>query len=185
MIFGFCLNNEPTRPRLIISAVLILCAAVLPFLRDGNFSGGKKFLWFLLTYFMFSGSVNILSKLYSQSKDVADTLSYFFLTNVFMLAICLVGIWILYLKSRKKGNFEVIKMPLITNSFARTVLSLITSYMSIAILAMMPVSLYSVLSASLSLVGNAIVSRLVFKENMSRLAKVSFVLAMLSIVVAG
>lgn len=183
MLFGLLLNNEPVSFRLILSALLMLTAAVLPIIKDTSVNSGKKFIWFLAIYFVFSGLPNILSKLYTQQVNVADTLSYFFLTNVFMFFICAIGITITYLMSRKKSVFERITLPHALNSGARTGLSLIISYISIAVLRLIPVSLYAVLASSIALIGNALVSRFLFKERMNPIAKISFVLAIVSIFV--
>lgn len=182
MIFGFVFNGEPAGIRLIISALLILTAAVLPVFRDTTIKFDKKFIWFLALYFVYAGLPNILSKLYTQNENVTDTLSYFFLTNVFMFIFCGTGILVCRLKN---GPLEKLSVPLMSNGAVRTVMSLVTSYLSIVILSLMPISVYSVLSASLSLIGTALLSRFVFKEKMSRQALISFILALLSILVRG
>lgn len=185
MLFGLLINNEPASFKLILSAFLMLIAAVLPVIKDVSFGSSKKFIWFLALYFVFSGLSNILNKLYTQAENVTDTLSYFFLTNVFMFFICGVGIICTLIISRKKGTFDRITLPHAINSGTRTVLSLIVSYLSLSVLTIIPVSLYAVLSSSIALIGNAIVSRFIFKEKMSIAAKISFVLAIASIFIGG
>jgi len=182
MLFGLVFNGEPTSLRLILSAILILIAATLPIFKDKTVRFDKKFIWFLALYFVYAGLPNILSKLYTQNENVTDTLSYFFLTNVFMFIFCVIGLFFCRLCS---GPLEKLSVSLITNGGVRTVMSLVGSYLSIAILALMPISVYSVLSASLSLIGTALLSRFVFKEKMSRQALISFLLALLSIIVRG
>ena len=182
MIFGLVFNGEPAGTRLIISAVLILVASVLPVFKDKTIKFDKKFLWFLVIYFIYSGLPTILSKLYTQAENVADTLSYFFLTNAFMFVFCGIGLVVCRIKD---GYMSILSTPLIVNGGIRTVMSLICSYLSMVILTVMPVSVYSVLSASLSLIGTALLSRFVFKEKISRQALISFILALLSIIIRG
>ena len=182
MIFGLAFNGESASLRLIISAILILAATILPVFFDKTVKFEKKFIWFLAIYFFYAGLPNILSKLYTQNENVTDTLSYFFLTNVFMLIFCGIGLLFCRLKS---GPIEKLSISLITNGGTRTVMSLVVSYLSITILSLMPLSVYSVLSTSLSLIGTALLSRFVFKEKMSRQAIISFILALLSIIIRG
>ena len=185
MCFGILLGNEVLTPKLIISALLILTAAILPVMKDIFKKTDLKFIWFLLAYFIFSGLPNILNKLYTQNPDVTDKLSYFFLTNAVMFIICVIAVSILYLRSRKTGVLEKISAPMLLNSSSRTVLSLFSSYLSVSALALLPVSLYSVLTASLGLIGNAVISNFIFKEKMTASAKLSLVLALLSIIIGG
>ncbi len=182
MTFGLLFNGEQASIRLIFSALLILSAAVLPVFRDSTVKFEKKFIWFLALNFVYSGLPNILSKLYTQNENVVDTLSYFFLTNVFMFIFCGVGLIFCRLKS---GPLDRLSFPLFANGGIRVVMSLVVSYLSITIISLMPMSVYSVLSASLSLIGTALLSRFVFKEKMSRQAVISFILALISIFVRG
>lgn len=185
MLFGIIFGGEILTLRLIISALLILSASILPVVKDIFKNTDIKFIWFLVLYFVFAGLPSILNKLYTQNPHVNDKLSYFFLTNVFMLIICAVAVAILYFNSKKKGGFERISTPLVINSCTRTALSLVSSYLSVSALSLLPVSLYSVLTASLGLLGNALMSTLLFKEKMSTTGKISFCLAIASIIIGG
>lgn len=183
IVFGICFNGEEPSVRLLVSAVLILVAAVAPFIKKDTFKGGFRFLGVLILFFLFNGATSIVSKLYAQSNSGVDTATYLIMINVFVIifsAICAALFLI-----RKKKEFVWINFSDAANSGLRTVFSVFGMYLSIAVLAMMPISVYSVLSSALSLIFNALVSRILFKEKMSFAAKISFVLALASIIVAG
>ena len=183
LLFGVLFNNETASIRLVVSAFLILFAAVFPFVKKDTFKDGKKFLWILILFFIFNGTISIVSKLYAQSETATDTASYLILTNVFVVVFSL--LCALLILAKKKKNFVWINLSDASNSGLRTVLSVAASYLSVTILATMPVSLYSVLTSSISLILNALSSRFVFGEKMSLASKISLVLALASIIVAG
>ncbi|MBR5586950.1 MAG: hypothetical protein IKW02_03210 [Clostridia bacterium] len=185
LLFGVIFGGEPLSLKLVASAVLILTAAILPVAKDVFKQTDIRFVWFLVVYFIFSGLPNILNKIYTQNPNTTDELSYFFLTNVFMFIICLTGVVTIYLKNRKSVGFERVSTPILINSSTRTILSLFTSYLSVAALALLDVSLYSVLTASLGLLGNALISNFIFKEKLSNAGKISVALAILSFVVGS
>lgn len=183
VVFGICFNGEDPSIRIIVSAVLILTAAILPFIKKDTFTGGMKFLWILILFFVFNGTTGIVSKLYAQSNSGVDTATYLILVNVFVIIFSLIFAVIFLI--RKKGDFVWINSKDATNSGLRTILSVAGMYISLIILATMPISLYSVLVSAVSLMLNALSSIILFKEKMTLAAKISFVLALASIIVAG
>ena len=183
VVFGICFNGEDPSIRVLVSAVLILVAAILPFIKKGTFKGGIKFLWVLILFFLFSGATGIVSKLYAQSNSGVDTATYLILVNVFVIlfsGLCGLGFLI-----KKKKDFVWINLKDATNTALRTILSVAGMYISVTILVTMPISVYSVLASALSLMLNALSSRFLFKEKLTTSAKISFVLALASIIVAG
>ena len=183
VVFGICFNGEDSSIRVLVSAVLILVAAILPFIKKGTFKGGIKFLWVLILFFLFSGATGIVSKLYAQSNSGVDTATYLILVNVFVIlfsGLCSLGFLI-----KKKKDFVWINLKDVTNTALRTILSVAGMYISVTILVTMPISVYSVLASALSLMLNALSSRFLFKEKLTTSAKISFVLALASIIVAG
>ncbi|MFA7636632.1 MAG: hypothetical protein WCX81_02595 [Monoglobales bacterium] len=183
MLFGLIFNGEPISARLIISALLILTAVVLPIFNDVPKKSVKGTIPFLTAYFIFTGLPGILNKLYTQENNVVDTISYFFLTNAVMFLIS--GICIIFFSIKNKGFRSLEKLPLrwYYNCGLRTVLSLFSSYLSLTIIAIMPISLYSVLSSSLGLAGTALISRFFFKEKLPVITVFSLILAICSFII--
>ena len=101
ILFGLCFNGEQPSIRLIISAVLILVAAILPFAKRGMFKDSGKFLWILILFFFFNGATGIVSKVYAQTEGASDTSSYLILTNVFVIIFSLVCALFILLRKKK------------------------------------------------------------------------------------
>ncbi len=185
LIFGLCFNNEKASVLLILAAVLILCAAVVPFVKRGSFAGGGKFLWFLVLYFLFMGFLGICSKLYAQSGDPTSVFTYLFLSNVFTTAISVVVIAVMYLKKKNTGDFVWISRRDFFDSAIRAMIMIIVSALGILILKIMPISVYAILNSGVGFATNALISRFAFKEPMTRVAKISFVLALASVIMVA
>ena len=185
LVFGLCFNNEKASVLLILAAILILCAAVIPFVKKGSLSGGGKFAWFLLLYFLFMGCNGVLSKLYAQSGDTSNVFVYLFMTNVFTSIISVVVIAVMYLKKKNTGDFVWITRHDFFDSALRAMIAVLFTALAIMILKIMPVSVYSVLTSGVGFTVNALVSSLFFKEKMSKVAKISFVLALASVIMVA
>lgn len=185
ILFGFCFNNKKASVLLILAAIIILIAAVIPFIKKGSFAGGGRFLWFLALYFVFMGTLSILSKIYAQSGDTASVFTYLFITNVFTAIISAVVTAVMYYRKKNTGDFVWITRHDFLDSALRAMLAVLTTALSIMILKTMPISVYSVLASGISFATKGVVSGFIFREPMSRTSKVAFVLALISVIMVA
>ena len=172
-MFGIVWFNEPLTLRLIVSSILIIIAAFLPF--AGKAGEKKRFtLAAVLTcilMFVLSGLSVILIKLYAVDTTVCDSTSMFFLTNVAIVFVCIAALSIFILKSGEMQSSEA--FPKIFRAFtigqtllivSKAALANLSSLVQVVILAEMSASTFSVLNSSLTLIGASAVSAFIFRE---------------------
>lgn len=190
-IFGILYYGEPLTARLVISAVLIILATLLPFLAQRG--QAKKMTLTAVAVcgvlFALSGASVILMQLYSRDNRVSSSNAFFFLTNVLIVGICLSVLWLFVLK---KPRFEAGKLKNLCKTFsgwqianiaAKTVLANVCSVLQVLILRDMEASTYAVLNSSLSMVGAIVVSALCFREKQGFANIAAAVLAIAALVV--
>ena len=188
-VFGIMRFGEMLTLKLAVSSVLIIIAAVLPFVgKNGEkkaFSASAVAMCALM--FVLSGLSVILLKLYALDARVCNSESMFFLTNTAIVVICIVILVALGIKDREKGFLGRVLSaytPLQTlNIVSKTALANIASVLQVIILAEMAASTFSVLNSALTLLGAGIVSALFFREKQSIQSVAALVLAILAIVI--
>lgn len=193
-VFGIAWFNEPPTVRLLISSILIITAAFLPFV--GKPGEKKRFsLAAVLTcmlMFVLSGLSVILIKLYTSheaSGIVCSSTSMFFLTNVAIVFVCIIALTIFVLKN---GGFERDKtMPQIFHAFtlgqtllifSKTVLANFSSLVQVIVQAGMSASTFSVLNSSMTLIGASAVSAFLFREKQGLGTLFAVILAIAAII---
>ncbi|MBQ3224215.1 MAG: hypothetical protein IJB42_00755 [Oscillospiraceae bacterium] len=188
-VFGIMRFGEMLTLKLAVSSVLIIIAAVLPFVgKKGEkkaFSASAVAMCALM--FVLSGLSVILLKLYALDARVCNSESMFFLTNAAIVVICIAVLAVMGIKSEEKGfSGKILRAytPLqALNIVSKTALANIASVLQVIILAEMAASTFSVLNSALTLLGAGIVSALFFREKQSVPSVVALVLAILAIAI--
>ena len=95
----------------------------------------------------------------------------------FRCSMCLLSISKLHKIRSTAGQKTALSAQQIGNIVIRTVLSNVCAVLSILLLKEMEVSMYTILSAALGLIGNVIISKLVFKEQVDKETLAAVILA--------
>ena len=171
-VFGILYFDEKLTLNLTLAMIMMLAAAILPL----NFSSESKNTQkkgriitaiVCILAFLNGGIVNIVTKLYAENPNVCDTLSFFFFTNVILLAGGVLVLSFLMIKNkvhikRIVRTFSVKQLLLVASN---TAISNISSVLTVMVLAIFDVSLYTVIMSSLGIILSAVMS-LCFKEQL-------------------
>lgn len=181
--FGTFVLKEDLSLRLILSLTCMLCAVILPYSTDRNRLKKENNLICILPA-VCTGFNVILKKMYTVTDGVCDTNSFFLVTNLLIILFSILTLLVMRRKSKTNGfSFCFFSARQTGNIAARTLLSNLSSVIGIYLLAHMNVSVYTVLSSACGLLSSALLSRLVFKENMRRIEIIALILAICAIVV--
>ena len=190
-IFGILWFDDAVTWKLIVSSALIIVASVLPFVMNKEEKNEKKrfslasvLICFLMS--VLAGVSTILVKLYAVDTSVCDSTSMFFLTNVAIVAICLVALGIYLIKNKnqsiKSVFFAFSPLQLLT-IVSKTAVVNIASIVQVIVLAEMSASTFSVLGSSICLVGTGLSSAFIFREKQTKGAILAIILALVAIAV--
>ncbi len=182
-MFGILVLSEKLSFSLILALGLMLLAIILPLFNAEKVKGTKKtHLVICVIQFFLAGATTIYSKLFAGASGVTDANSYFFMTNFIIVMVCFI-ITLIYSIYTKRSPFKAFGVGQIVNICSRTVISNVSSLLSILIIAVLPVSIYTVITSSCGLVGSALLSRFYFKEPMPLFNKLSLLAAVLAAVI--
>ena len=191
-VFGTIFLNEPVCAKTVVAIIFVIMAVVSPFVSGKKQNDKKRFVGkvtiILCTLlFLVSGADVVLSKAYVINPNVCDTNSYFFMMN-FILVILTLVVGCTYAFKNKISAHKIIHTfspKQLLYIVVRTVTSNMGAMISVVVLAKTDASLYSVLTSSLVLIGNGVVSTVIFKEKITFTTLVSILLAFGAVVVAG
>jgi len=178
LIFGVIYLNEKLTLKLLVAALLILVAVIIPYLRLYSSKGNNSILICALL-FLNSGASVIVTKLFTLSKTVTDSNSFFVITNLILMVLCLLLLIFLWFNS--KENREIIKRPFKKKQVFQigviTAFSNLSSIISILAVAKMPLTVYTITFSSLSLIASTLLSKFYFKEKLQKEIIISVILA--------
>ena len=180
ILVGILLLREPFSLKLTLSALLMLIALILPYIKTRNKSFNAKTALFCLLLFATGGGNVIVLKLFSLTGAHAE--SMFFLTNVFLFILC--GTILLTTSIATKRKCKSFTPKQYANIAMSTCISNVASVLSAYILAKMAISTYTVLNSSIILIIGALVSVLIFKEKSTRVNNIALVLAIVAIILS-
>lgn len=182
-LFGLIFLSEEHSLKLFWALILMLLAVIFPFIKKEKAAKMKKARIFTCVLsFLMAGSSNVYTKIFSLSPNVTDANSFFFATNVVIVIFCAL-ITLIYSITVKRSPFKAFNKSQLLNIGSRTVLSNIGSLLSIIIISALPISVYTIVTSSVALVGTALLSKLYFKEPMPFFNKLSVVSALLAVVI--
>lgn len=162
----------------LLSVILRFFAVLVPLLF--NKSKNRSLIICIILFFV-SGAANIIPKLYGEHPGVASDSSFCFWTNIIILPI----VFFLILKQDETRyifrDFRLIKPVNYFHICFGTLISNVVSLGTIYILRLISPTVYSVLSSSTGILITALISVLIYKEQLTKQALVSLVLSIAAI----
>lgn len=183
-VAGFTCFEEPIQIKLVVSAILMLIAFTVPYIRTKQKKIQKKTILYGILLFLTNGANAVVLKFFTQfeAQAQAHAPSMFFLTNFFLLMLC--GILLLFLKITQKKKLDKFTPMQHLYLGGNTLFSNIISILTTLILLHMHVSVYTILNASLTLLIGALVSIFIFKEKSTKENNLALCLAILAIILS-
>ena len=187
VLFGAVVYQEPIGPWLLVGLVLMTASILFPLWdQRGSCHGTLRGNLYGVVLFLISGLSTILSKVYTRTPGVCDNNSYCFFTNLLLLAGVLT-VLLCTLRRRppqdevQPGLREVFAPRQVVRILVNTAASNLTTILTLIILQDMVLSVYTMLSNALNMAGTVTVSRLVFREKITRSQLCSAVCALLAV----
>ena len=162
----FLLNEEPSFG-FFLSIVFMMTAIFLPYFKIYKV-GEKNSIPICLALFLISSASVIIQKYYTLTDGVCDSRSFFLMTNLIIAAICILVIVVLSVFRVKKASEILFSLSprQIANILSRTLMSNVGSVVTITLISLMDVSVYSVISSSCGIISGALISKFIVKEDM-------------------
>lgn len=192
-IFGIVWFHDPLTWRLVVSSILIIVAAFLPFVGTKGEKKGFTIssLFTCLLMFVLNGASVILLKLYAVDATVCDSDSLFFYTNVAIVLVCFVALGVFVAKDKElKDEGKIMKRIVCAYTplqslliVSKTALANLGSLVQVVVLAEMSAPTFSVLSSSMLLIGVSAVSAFIFREKQTKGTIFAVIFAIAAIVI--
>lgn len=184
--FGILFFEESLSIQLLISWILIFAATIIPFIQksqDKKRFTGKALFCCTLT-FVLSGLSTILIQLYAKDSRVVASEAMFLITNLVIVIASFIFL-LIYTKGklRLKTITRAYKPLHILNIAGRTLLNNTSSVLQVIILTTIPVSTYSVATASLGLILTTLLSYFIFKETQRKGTFIALLLAIAATII--
>lgn len=182
---GFLLFQEIITATKLIKIIIMLLALVFVFAeRRTDSKPNIKFIPILIFIVFAEISNSILLKLYSKTPNVANENSFFFFSNFILFFISLVAY--LVVKNDKKSDqksIKPLKNPLYILSFmGNTICSNINSLISIYLISIIDISVYTPTISALGIILGVCAS-LIFKEKIGLFSYIAAVLSILAMII--
>ena len=186
-VLGFLLWNEvPTTLRLVAIAVMLVAIyCIFKETKSGDAETaplGKRLL-FLGLVLLFWVLTTVMNKLFSQYGDEAYNNSYFFMTNVFMVAygVMFVAVYCIRHRFPTETVKALIKPKRMVWIAANTVIGNFQSLVGLLLVGMVEISVYSVVGTSLAIISGVAVSA-ILRQKMTKYTYISVVLAIIAVI---
>lgn len=183
-MFGLIFLDEKPSLKLFVSLFLLVIAVIITAL-DLIRKKTKNSILILSGFFFVSGILIIITKLYSGNKKVCSSNSFFFLTNVVLLLLA-----VAFLIIKTKGNSSEIKrisrifsFGQFANISSRNIICNISAILTVSVLKNTDLSIFSIITYSMMLIINLLVSKFYFKEEIKLNNIFAVALAILAIII--
>ena len=197
LALGALIFSEDITPIKIVRVALMLASIVFTFLEAKRLDAAKEKaeerakgkkgikLFIVLALIILVSCIDIVTlKLFTRNTRVLDENSFFFWTNVLLVAGCL--LIVLFDVIKKKGAdkeiFVLFKPKNLATTAGVTVSSNVGSLTSLALLALMDVSVYTPVTAALGVV-SGVVASLIFREKLGVFSYISALLALVAVII--
>lgn len=180
-LFGwFVLKEKFTFISLLVLIIMIIAIVFPSFGEKGKIEKKGVIICFFLAVAM--ASSYIITKLYTMEEKVCSSNSFFLLTNLMLLILCL-SISIVYCKHKKTAFKDTMKLSKFQISIIgiNTLLSNIGSIISLHILRSVPLYIHTIAMTALGFLASISVSLLIFKEKCTWQHIVSTVISLTAI----
>ena len=194
-LIGCLFFSETATLRKLLRILILLSACALVFLNGrteqtkqekGPLPKGDhaRFAIVLLGLVFAGCGAVVVSKRFAMSETVTDENSYFFLTNAIMVAISAVvfGIRAFGNPREVKASFALLKPNNILSIILNTATSNISSILSIWVVAIVDISIYSPINQALGVI-SAVLASFLFKEKQGKLLIIAAAMACVAVII--
>lgn len=184
-MFGLIFLDETLSLKLFVSLVLLVLAVIIPgfdLLKDKS---QKNSIPILVSFFLISGALTIIPKLYAGAQGVCSSNSFFFMTNVIML-LCAILLFFIQAKGSAQEMKRILKIfsfSQLANIGVRNIICDISAIITVAVLKYTDISIFSIVTYSMILVISFLASKFYFKEEIKLNNIISLVLTILAIII--
>lgn len=181
----FIVFKEEITAQKLIRASIMLIATVVIFLGRKNNMGIKKGFLILMPISLFINTSNfMITKTFTITPGVTDKTSFFFFAN--MISVIGAAIWFLMDQYRcpisYKEHLEFLNLKRLFFFASNTLCSNLTSIISLQMMSIADVTLYSPFSSALGLFASVAVS-FVFKEKLNKFTVIAVALAIIAVLI--
>lgn len=182
-IFGYAILKEEFEVLRVIAMLIVILSVILPSreILSGKYQLHKKGFMFCIASLFMSVSSSVCANLYLAFADMKAK-QYYALTNVFFVLISLV-VLVYFISSKKVRISELAKLfrkgqlAIIT---AKSGVNFSSALTGIVLRTLLPISMLSIVNSALGMFATVIVSRICFKEKISRAQICSLILLLLA-----
>ena len=184
MLGGFFFSEEITANS-IIAIIFLIAAVIVPYIKNNEVTAEKNSVPVCIWIFITSVIESVYLKFYTENPSSLGANNMFFMTNLICLIICAAGA-IMYIivkgNTERKNILTTLGVKHIANIGFRTAISNICSIISVLVISVMDISVYTVLTSSMGLIVSVMISKFVFSEDLTWKNYVSVALAVVSII---
>ena len=177
-VFGYVVLKEHVTAARVVAAALVILAVVLPGVEGlkGKNKMKKSDLLFCVFYFVFCVITNIFGTVYVAFPDM-DGGQYCMHVNIYILVVCAVvaGYLILSGKSKLRAMAHSLTLSQTGILGIRSCMSQSMNLCIIALVAIIPITMYNIINCSLSMIAAVAVSLIYYREKMTFTQAVSLV----------
>ncbi|MBR2476977.1 MAG: hypothetical protein IKB50_02445 [Clostridia bacterium] len=186
IVYGIAFLGEPCTWQLVVAAVLLLVAAILPCRKMLSVKSGASAVVLCIVWFAIWGARAIFQNTFSNDPNLPDTNSMFFFTNTFSIGWCLILFIFCRVKYGKDEihnmRKEVFRPKVVLTMAVNTLPSNLVTVVTVILLQLLPLSVNSIITSSMGLIGTAVLSVFIFREKLSRDNYIALVLAIIAII---
>jgi len=184
VVVGRIFFNEKIAINSVLAVLFLFAAVIIPYVKSKELKTGKNPFWVCIWLFLTFAVSSVYLKFYTENPNSLDANNMFFMTNFICLIICALAVIICMIakKQYRSNMLNAIGIKHIANIGLRTALSNISSIITVFIISVMDVSVYTVITSSLGLIAGVLVSRLIFCEDLTWKNYVSVAFAVISVI---
>jgi len=184
VVVGRIFFDEKIAANSVLAILFLFAAVIAPYIKNDELKMGKNPLGVCIWLFLTFAVSSVYLKFYTENPNSLDANNMFFMTNFICLIICALAVIICMIakKQYRSNMLNAIGIKHIANIGLRTALSNISSIITVFIISVMDVSVYTVITSSLGLIAGVLVSRLIFCEDLTWKNYVSVAFAVISVI---
>lgn len=184
-VFGAVFLRDIPSTRTVIAVILLLASLFFSYTKEQVKKKGSVIIYII--YFLNSGAVNVLTKLYTLDSHVSDEKTFCLLTNL-IIAVACIAVTVFFAATKKYSIHELtspFSLKQTTNICARTVISNIDSLILIWAIKLMDITTFSVATSTFTMISNTLLSVFLFKENLLKKQYAAVLLAIFAIIIGA
>ncbi len=188
VLVGRIFFGEKITVNSVLAVLFLLAAVILPYIKNNEVEAGRNPFWICIWLFLTCAISSVYLKFYTEHPKSLEANNMFFMTNFICLIICVIAV-IIYLAVKsnreRKSVLTVLGPKHVINIGMRTALSNISALISVFVIAVMDISVYTVVTSSIGLAAGTLISKFTFCEDLTWKNYASVFLAIFSIIVGA